>query len=570
MAAVHAGLQSADKWTDPAADKLMLARVQNDHGELCAVPNLETVSLAIAHFKKNRETDGWRGLKRVCFGATLLDRDGWCILSDDTLRTLLFDIIASHSEMRRRLRCFQFLLSSYWNFSLSSARNQAKEGWLLLRAWLHREIHPLANELPRKPAWFMTLVEHDNLLQNNPCDRYSQKLLSGAGEEFQAVVVKLAIPSDSWIFEEAMLAPIRVGCRCSDNNFIMQLPDLLALAMGRANTKPPTKLLQIRCIALLLTRYSALPDTPENPALRDAALSVIGNPWLHKPSWDANVVDEHGKPDNLAREMILSWLKRRLIKDFFELLSEDQTGDSRRLDYWLRFEPAVNDMWFALGNNTRERSGENFEDFKRRAKGRLLLLEETTSDNNAFIMRIGQYLAVEFGVKGHACFLFQWDRLPAKIANALAAGKENTSMNLWTLKSAFTADKRLIHRDNLSKKVLWEHKFDQEICPLINHWPKDPQKVVATASVRRGSQAFFASEPQQENSTRYAPQGKQMPKAIPEEIKRLVSEWGLRMSDNRAMGGAIWIHADDTFSIVRTTLRNGGFRYKPGKGWWKE
>ena len=68
------------------------------------------------------------------------------------------------------------------------------------------------------------------------------------------------------------------------------------------------------------------------------------------------MLDQAGKPDDEAREMILGWLRRRLIKDFFELLSEDRAAEPRRLNYWLRFEPAIEDMWFVLGSQARRSS----------------------------------------------------------------------------------------------------------------------------------------------------------------------------------------------------------------------
>jgi hypothetical protein len=102
-------------------------------------------------------------------------------------------------------------------------------------------------------------------------------------------------------------------------------------------------------------------------ALRDAAVCIVGNPWLRRAKWMRGV-DARGKPDDQSREMVNGWLKRRLITDFFELLSVDGTGDSRRVDYWLRFEPAIEDMWFALGADAQYRRGEQFNDFRNRAK----------------------------------------------------------------------------------------------------------------------------------------------------------------------------------------------------------
>jgi hypothetical protein len=37
---------------------------------------------------------------------------------------------------------------------------------------------------------------------------------------------------------------------------------------------------------------------------------------------------------------------------------------------------------------------------------------DSTANNNAFIMCIGEHVVVEFGLKGNACFIFKRDRLP--------------------------------------------------------------------------------------------------------------------------------------------------------------
>ena len=67
--------------------------------------------------------------------------------------------------------------------------------------------------------------------------------------------------------------------------------------------------------------------------------------------------------------MVNSWLKVRLIKDFFDLLSEDRSADSRRLNYWLGFlEPAIQDMWFVLGADA---MGDKREDYTYFANGRI-------------------------------------------------------------------------------------------------------------------------------------------------------------------------------------------------------
>lgn len=531
--ALEVGFGRVDVWEDAKADRVMVEAVRARHDGPGSPPDPATIASAVAHFRKRGEPDGWRGLKRVCFGAGARDENGWCLLADDRLRSRLLELAQSQALPRKRLKCFQSLLSSYWSFPVADADAAELAGWIALRDWLSRRMGSLSKDIgERSPGWLRTLSENANLLRDDPCGKYAQRLLSGDGTEFRSVVSSLGIPSDSWVFEEAIVSQMRAGCRFSHEKFRAALPGLLAVAMGRAGVAPSVAL-QSKCVAMLVVRYAKIPGTPEHPELRDAAIGVIGNPWLRRVSWDANVVDDKGRPDNAAREMVFGWLKRRLIKDFFELLSEDGAGDSRRLEYWLRFEPFVSDMWFALGNNTRWRRGDSFDDFRARAKGRLLNLEGTTSDNNAFIMRIGNYVAIEFGETGNALYLYSWEGLPVAVTNKLLSGKDRVDVAIDQLKDPEHALFKKAHRDSPVKMESWEQKFDDEICPVLGVRPNERPALIS-------------------------------------KIESLLATYKVQGEDKRPQGGALWILADDSNRAFSSKMKELGFSYRAGRGWWKE
>lgn len=278
-------------------------------------------------------------------------------------------------------------------------------------------------------------------------------------------------------------------------------------------------------------------------ALRDAAVGIVGNPWLRRANWDAWVVDARGKPDDQSREMVNGWLKRRLITDFFELLSVDGTGDSRRVDYWLRFEPAIEDMWFALGADAQYRRGEQFNDFRNRAKGRLLDLDGTTADNNAFVMRVGRYLLVEFGAKGNAMYVFEWDALGQPLLDTLTSGRARASVSIHRLKDSNNVE-RLIHRDSAAQS--WEQKFDAYLVPRIGRRPSDPPRRVG--AVRRVRNEGFSTD----TWTFFA------------------RTHGLRVEDHRSRQGALWVLGVEQQSHVAAQLEAWGFKPRAPRGWFKE
>jgi hypothetical protein len=532
--AFEAGLRRPEEWTDDSANSRMAADVKARHDAPGRPPNPATVLAAVSYFRTTGEPDGWRGLKRVCFGAGMLDNRGWSLLADDRLRSKLLDLAQNQVEARKRVRCFQFLLSSYWAFPLQAADEKTKAGWVALREWLHKRLRPISTDLTRMPAWFQTLVKHHNLLRDDPCGRYGPDLLSGNGAQFQTVLTQLGIPSDSWVPEEAIVAQIRAACDLQHEGFRAALPDLLKVVTGQAGLAP-AKALQIRCIAMLVVRYAKIPGAPEHPLLRDAAVNVIGNPWLHRASWDANVLDGLGKPDHGAREMVFGWLKRRLIKDFFELLSADGAGDSRRLNYWLRFEPFVDDMWFALGANARQRRGETFEDFRARAKGRLLNLEKTTADNNAFVMRIGHHLAMECGENGNALYLYRWDELPPAVSQTLLSGKDKVDVTIHQLKNSehIATEKPLRHVDSPKALESWEQKFDAAVCPILGCKPETRPAYVGV-------------------------------------LETLLQKYRISAEDKRPQGGAFWVYTNNASLGFNAQIQALGFQYRAPQGWFKE
>ncbi len=154
--------------------------------------------------------------------------------------------------------------------------------------------------------------------------------------------------------------------------------------------------------------------------------------------------------------VVNSWLKQRLIKDFFGLLAADGAADFRRLEYWLKWEPQISDMWFVLGSDAQGNRTPEFLDLRKRMSGRDRKLVDSNHLNNAFVMRIGQLLVIEFGVTGNACYVFATSDFQTSLDNAV--------LNLHQLKQKAYA-KRLSHT------AQWEFKFDYELKKLLQSVP---------------------------------------------------------------------------------------------------
>lgn len=569
------GLKAPEALRDPEGMAGTLAKIRKDHDSPAVEADKRTIAVAISYLRRNGKPDGWRGLKYACIGVCSHDERGWLPAADPAFLAKLLGFVEALDEERRRLKCMQMLLMGYWTFRPGETALASADGWRTLQEWLRKELDKNSASAGKKPGWFETLRSHRNLLGENPCHRYGASLLAGDASELERAVEGLGIPLDSWVQEEAALAQIKAAVALPHDRFKAVMPALVDLASDKRGIRLSPGL-KTRCVAALVSRYSRCPDKPEHMALRDAALAVVGNPWLRRASWDASVTDESGKPDNAAREMVNGWLKRRLISDFFELLSADGAGDTRRLEYWLRFEPFIEDMWFALGSDARHARGESFNDFRQRARGRLLDLDGTTADNNAFVMRIGEYLAVEFGAKGNAFFMFRWGALPPKLEKLLTSGLEKPCVAIDLLKWTTNAG-RLIHGDSVSKGMSWEQKFDQAICPLVG---RTPDKLPARLGQKPAARPIKHVEPARRGIKVYpAPKG-----GVPAQMHAPTSggpldpfEWHmfvknnrLRTMDNRKTKGALWVLAESLPAHIEAQLSAWGFRLKLGKGWWRE
>lgn len=520
-----------ETWFDSRGIELAKEQVIRDHGGASIAVDRRTIMASVEDFRRSGKAASFREIKYVCLGIGSMDAGGWCLLSDERLRRTAIGLADGQEAVNRKLRCFQALLSAYLSFPLSQADANAEAGWRELRAWLHRQRLVLLGKLESRPQWFDGLDRHADLLTERPCEKFGPDLLRGDASGLNDARSSLAIEADSWVMEAAVLAQMKAAARLDDRRFKEALPSLVQIATGQAGVKVGDRL-RLKCVALLISRYSKSAAAPEHPALRDASVSVIGNPWLRRANWDAHVVLDDGSPDRQAREMVFGWLKGRLIQDFFELLSSEGSGDRRRLAYWLRFAPFVDDMWFALGPHAQSRNDASFREFRDRAKGRLLDLEATTSDNNAFVMRIGAYLAIEFGSKGNAFFLLEWDKLPRAVANALSSGRARESIDIFSLKPRVHVLKKS-HMDAPTALKSWEQKFDDDLLPTLGVKPDE------------------------------------RPACVP-DLEKLLEGRAIVVADTRASGGSLKLTPDERLVPIARQLSALGMVRRSTRGWFKE
>lgn len=539
----HEALSTSLGWEDLKSVK----RLQEINGKLdglSSAPTNASINQVVAAYRSSQRVTTFRELKYLCYGLATRIQDDWVLLGDDKLRGDLLADIERLGESRQRLRCFQALLSSYFSFSRydEQTTKEAFAGWEILRDWLARQRTQFAldgrNGKIRLPNWFVALTKHENLLTNNPCHRYGEDMLHGNNSKIEEARQCLGILADSWVMEETILSQVRAAAEFGDDPFKSHLENLLKLVQGQTEVKV-SPLLKLRAVAILISRYACCASKLEQPVLRDVAVSSIGNPWLRKMEWDAWVKTPDGQPDTAAREMVNGWLKRRLITDFFDLLSTDGKAVQRRLKYWLRFESAIEDLWFVLGSDAchKAKYDPRYKEVQNRTdkKNWLRLVGESDSANNAFVMRIGNKLIVAFGLTNNACFMYSASHAP------------------FSLDSGQISESRLkiYNSNNIGNKYShsgsWEDKFDSAIRSNIEHH----STIAKTANIPPLTVQVAA------HKFTY--------------VEQYVKKFAITTDNKIDVGGAFWVLIQKgKHPKIDQDLESWGFKYKPERGWWKQ
>lgn len=581
------------EWGNPRPMTESLKRIRKEfRADHLVPPTEDQLRKALARFSTTGAVQSFTELKYLCHGTTVpVGENRWRLIDRQKLFDALLALVMSRPQQSKQFRrCYQGLLSGYFGFERNlDTPGDAEQRWALLRQFLADRLaglHAAAESRGQRPDWLTILHEHRNLLTADPCSRYARALTRGDQSELFAVCTGLGISSNSWVWVEAMMAYVKQVCQGEDSEFKGQMQAVLDLVNGATSVTLPSAL-SVAATAMMVARYARCAEHPEHAGLRDTCVQWIGNPWVKRTAWDAAVNDEP------ARLMVNSWLKQRLIKDFFELLAADGAADLRRLNYWLKWEPEITDMWFVLGSVAAFKPDQKFVELRKRMAGRDRRLQDNNPMNNAFVMRIGPLVVIEFGLTGYACYCFA--------ASDFHANLDKRLLTVHELRQKEGASARLAH----SPPAGWPAKFDIEIRRLLQRTPASrgslptrgesdtgplrpfspvefpshtddlprpkPSAPESAAAPANRVWPFARSESGDDVSAGDSPQVKRpATDGDLERLQHLFDELGIDWEDNRPKGGAFWVLIRDGKShprIARMLLQQG-FRFSSGKGYW--
>ena len=531
LARVNARLQRTSFGSTKSMEKLA-AEVEHRFGSGIE-PGKDLVAAAIRQFHNTGQVESFREAKLVCYGiSTEVLPDRILLLRHPGLVGKLLDIVERlRPQPRKYRRCFQALMSVYFESRPVLSQGEVHRSWLAIRKFLRAGTISIRHD--PMPEWAVRVIEHRNLFDDDPCEPYGNQALDGNLSKIREVFSTIGIGTNSWIQTDIFMATVRAACNSGDHQFRRYIDILLRLL----EENPGLQLLGLKSI---LNRYALIHSSPEHVTLRVRAVDLLGNPLLisNAPRWEGVLPD--------ARKMVSSWITLKLIEQFFELLSHDGATDSRRLRFWANYVSLIENVWFVLGSGARGNLNPDFKKLRSLMGDQALNLEGATYSNNAFVMKIGRLLVVEFGETGNAAYLFDERNLPFKFGGTLH------------LRDDLKNGRRLVkleHVDRREKK--WEDKFRQAI--------KDHTGLIGMGAENGENRS--RNERKQRDTT-HSSRGVFAPLDFEKVFRAFCVERGLRFHDRRLMGGKLVVYASADNPKISGTLGQWGFTFDRSVGSW--
>jgi len=533
---------------------------------------------AVQRFWASKRIDSFRDAQLVSHGIALpVGAKRLRLIEDRERFPVLLDSVDEYLPAPRQFRrCYQGLLKGYfaYDYERNDVPKVGAENWHTLRGYLaKRSGDVLQGE--RNPQWTQTLQQHVTLFGLTPCERYGPALLAGNSHEVDDLREVLGISDGSWFMRKLFLAQVHAGVKKPDAQFLETLYRLLELLQTN-------EVIRNEGLILVLNRFAQLRPPQLAIPLRDAAVAWWGNPWL-----DTNAMWKHKDLAPEAKAMVTEWLKLEFITAFFTLLAEENTGDDRRLRFWERYVNTISDIRFALGSEAQSNTSPDFQKLRKKMAGLVVPLSDNVRTNNAFIMRMGPLVVVEFSGYSNACYGYDARReLPFRYDMPVVMPVDGKNSLKHSKRELY-----LRHQDGVHGYERWEDRFEEELATNFGVKPKKsaapplvlkrPATPPATSSPGAKVASPTASPQSSAAPTRPAASG-----AGRSSVGQTVGNWrttaysraslslfaaqfGLSIDDLSAQNGNLWVRTDDSHLGINEVLLRWGFEYKNAKkGWW--
>ena len=424
------------------------------------------------------------------------------------------------------------LCASY--FSYTKKAPQENVNWMALRDDLNIGFDSIKARQKHEKEWIKIVSDYRDLFGDAAGERLGHSMFNGDMGDLSRLQKIAQISQNSWLWQRIFNAMIARLFQIEDSDFLGRLDSLIDLA-----EQYPYYCNQL--LAAVLTRYkrSQFHDTP-HARTKQVSLEKWGSPQLHsnKYSWQEHVQDE-------VCAMVIRWVAKEDLEHFFRLLQGNSGVDDARLKYWLRFVGQITYTRIVMGSDAFHSRARDFANFREKNRSRISELVGQ-SNNNAFIMQIGDYFFVEFSEKGNACYVYIKTKIPF--------GENKQSLTVHHLKSKARAVEYITHHVN------WQLNADRKL-EALGIKPDDSvtgemNRLKSAGGIKIGADPGGVKGGFAKSESR-ALQDIESVIIEAKEMLRFVEHF---VVDNRKKGGTFWIHLSRQNPKVKKELIQLGFR----------
>ena len=524
-----------------------------------AKPNRDDAYTAAREFLRGVELDDWK-------------RDLIASVLAEPIPAAANELVLASSKFERLLKKYEDevktrnlwrltwhgLLTSYFSFNPVEANAMATNGWVHLRGFLERTWPQMSRQSGDGaiPDWVTVLRGDAAVLTKNPVDKYASQFLNGNTEQVDRLKADLGIPPSSWFWHQLVLSAVRSATKLGDLEFQRSIPRLIELIRERPAFRD-------EAIEAVLIRYHHCAHAKPHEELREFVVhkDVWRNPKLKAsgiaPAWNR-------VPDEVWR-MVMAWVTERALKDFFDILAARNSSDAGRLAFWSEYLQQITWTRLVFGSETMtlQYSNKAVKELIARERGDYAeLLANKKSD--AFMMQIGNFIAVEFSVTSNAAYVYDVKKLRFdRNAKHYNGGTDD-------LKYGFTTGEglRILHPPG------WEATATHQLKEL-GIYPD--AKSSGRSTYARAGTAVAGSNSQNQSVQITAPRSPIPDQKVGDTAKfsmaklhHLVDGFkGTRIRDERGRtGGRLWVDDASQSSIFGRELGQLGFRWSNSRESW--
>jgi hypothetical protein len=481
-------------------------------------------------------------------------------------------------------RAIQGLVISYFTFDpyASDVPERKKQGWITLRKYLYENISAAAEE--NNPDWLKCCINHKSLFTENPGISFAPKLLAGDQEELSNVL-ELLRAKESWFPRELVLSQVKHVVDTYDTESFQEMVDPLLNMLEH-------KTILDDGLCMLVNRYAINRNPAVHVRLKELIVLRWDNPWLQGSTkkWHPNASKE-------AKDLVAEWLTGEFIEAFFTKLAEEADSDTRRMDFWMTYRKQMKHVRFALGAEFLRSTDPDVKFLRNKMRG-LYSRIVGRAKSNAFIMFMGDVIAVEFGAANNALYLYSTSSgMPFELSQDLLETVDGkNSLKSKRLGESYT------HQEVQGGYKCWEQRIADELYMNFgvasDTWT--PSKFATTKNIAASltnPAGFYSSTNRlsvNHSSTvnieeipvfiNHLPSATDSSKVLvgrtswadlfvkPFTVELLMETskvFDFKVENNKAIGGAIWVRVDSDNPTRNRVLRNWGFQYKANKGWWR-